>query len=383
MRFWGRSSRAIVWCSGLFFLGTAWAAPQQQAGGQVRLAGQQFKNVQVLKDFPASDIVQAMHVVESSLGVNCEYCHIQSDRSKDDLEPKKVARRMMAMVLDVNKNTFGGQQVVTCYTCHRGSTKPVNSIMLPIPNAMIEHPEPAPPAMPSADQIFDKYIQAVGGEQAIRKVTSRMITATRDIPTGPGGEIPTPAQIEIDQKAPNLAVTFSKTEKLSLSEGYDGAAAWTQNAVGAVTTLPNPDQERAKRGADFYEALDLRKQYTKTEVRGIEKVNGKDAYVVAGYPANDVPERLFFDKQTGLLLARKTAIPTILGDNPVEVYFDDYRNTGSGVKIPFTIHMIPGSPRSEMWTNSTMKIQKVQDNVSIDNGKFTRPASKPPAPPAQ
>jgi hypothetical protein len=122
----------------------------------------------------------------------------------------------------------------------------------------------------------------------------------------------------------------------------------------------------------------LKQQYTKTEVSGIEKVNGKDAYVVIGHPANDVPERLVFDKQTGLLLARKTAIPTILGDNPVETYFEDYRNVG-GVKLPFTVYMIPGSPRSEMWTNSTMKIQKVQDNVPIENGKFTRPASKPPA----
>jgi photosynthetic reaction center cytochrome c subunit len=371
-------SRVGVLLALSFLVGRAEAMPQQQAGGQVRLAGQQFKNVQVLKDFPASEIVQAMHVVESSLGVNCEYCHIQTDRSKDDLEPKKVARRMMAMVLDINKNTFGGQQVVTCYTCHRGSTKPVNSIILPIPNAMIEKKEPPPPALPSADQIFDKYIQAIGGEQAIRKVNSRVITAIRDIPTGPGGEIPTSAQIEIDQKAPNLVVTFSKTDKLSLAEGYDGMAAWTQNANGAVTSLPNPDQDRAKRSADFYEPLNLKQQYTKTEVSGIEKVNGKDAYVVVGHPPNDVPERLFFDKQTGLLLARKTAIPTILGDNPVETYFEDYRNVG-GVKLPFTVYMIPGSPRSEMWTNSTMKIQKVQDNVPIENGKFTRPASKPPA----
>lgn len=225
-------------------------------------------------------------------------------------------------------------------------------------------------------------MQALGGEQAIRKVTSRVITANRDIPTGPGGENPTPAQIEIDQKAPNLVLTTSRTDKIMLAEGFDGTTAWTQNMNGVVTALPDPDQGRAKRGADFYEPLNLKNEYARMEVRSVEKVNGRDAYVVVGYPQDDVPERLFFDTQTGLLLARKTAIPTLLGDNPVEVYYGDYRNTGSGVKIPFTTYMIPGSPRSEMWTNSTMKVQKVQDNMPVDNAKLAKPQSKAPAAPA-
>jgi len=348
----------------------------QPPAGQVRMAEQQFKNIQALKGFPANQVVQTMHVIESSLGVNCEYCHIQQDRSKDDLEPKKTARRMITMVLDINKNTFEGKQVVTCYTCHRGSPQPVNSIVLPIPNAMIEHPEPPAPNLPSADQILSKYVQALGGEQALRKVTSRVITATRDIPTGPGGENPTPAQIEIDQKAPNLVVTTSRADKITLAEGFDGTTAWAQNMAGVVAALPEPDQGRARKAADLYEPLNLKNEYARMEVRSIEKVNGRDAYVVVGYPQDDVPERLFFDTQSGLLLARKTAIPTLLGDNPVEVYYSDYRNTGGGVKIPFMTYMIPGSPRSEMWTNSTMRIQKVQDNVPVDSAKLAKPQSK-------
>ena len=361
----------------------SFAQQGQPPAGQVRTTEQQFKNIQVLKGFPANQLVQTMHVIESSLGVDCEYCHDPKDRSKDDLEPKKTARKMIAMVLDINTNTFDGKQVVTCYTCHRGSTKPVGTIVLPIENPMIEHPKPAAPSLPSADEILSKYIQAIGGEQAIRKVTSRTITATRDIPTGPGGEIPTPAQIEISQKAPNLVVTVSRTDKLTLAEGFDGTTAWTQNQAGVVTNLPSPDQERAQRDADLYESLDLKNQYTRMEVDGTEKVNGHEAYVVVGFPASDTPERLFFDVKTGLLVAKKTAIPTLFGDNPVEVYYDDYQNTGSGVKIPYSIYMIPGSPRSEMWTNSTLHIQKVQDNVALDDSKFTKPQSKtPPAPPA-
>jgi zinc protease len=178
-----------------------------------------------------------------------------------------------------------------------------------------------------------------------------------------------------------LLVNIRRTDKLTLAEGFDGSVAWTQNVAGMVTNLPNPDQERAARSASLYESVDLKNGYGRMEVRGIEKVNGRDAYLVVGFPQNDTPERLFFDTQTGLLVAKKTVIPTLFGDNPAEVYYDDYRDTGSGVKIPFSIYMIPGSPRSEMWTNSTMHVQKVQDNVPLDSGKFAKPQSK--TPPAQ
>jgi photosynthetic reaction center cytochrome c subunit len=356
------------------------STPAPQAGAQqVRTAEQQFKNIQVLKGFPANQLVQSMHVIESSLGVNCEYCHVPQMFDKDDLKTKQTARKMISMVLDINKNTFGGQQVVTCYTCHRGSPQPVAMISpLPVANPMIPPPPPRPaPVLPSADQILAKYVQAIGGEQAIRNVHSRVIIATWDIPTGPGGEVPTPAQIEVDRLAPNLLIQISKTDKFTLSEGYDGSTAWTQNLAGMVTSLPNPDQQRAKRSADLYESSDLKSQYTKMEVRGIEKVNGHDAYVVVGIPEDDGPERLFFDVKTGLLLRKTSAIPTLFGDNPVQVDYDDYKDTSSGVKIPFLIHMVPGSPRSELWTTSTMKVQKVQDNVQLEAAKFVKPQSKP------
>lgn len=84
---------------------------------------------------------------------------------------------------EINKNAFEGRQVVTCYTCHRGGSQPINVPVFPI----FEPKQEASPALPSADEILARYVQALGGEQAIRKVTSRVITATQYIPTGPGG----------------------------------------------------------------------------------------------------------------------------------------------------------------------------------------------------
>jgi photosynthetic reaction center cytochrome c subunit len=361
---------------------------QAPAGqGQARTAEQQYKNIKVLTGTPAAQLNLAMHGISGALGVDCVHCHVWEQFDKDVKPTKEVARRMITMVRQLNEVYFGGQQVITCYTCHRGSTRPVGVRMIPDTTTMrglTVPPPPLPteeipkpdPSYPSAHSLLDKYVEALGGEAALRKVTSRMITAKRDYPAGPAGLQPMMAQVEIDQQAPNLTVMFSKTEKFAVSEGFDGQAAWAQGVSGNVNNLPEPDQQRAKRSADFYESLDLAKNYGRMEVAGIEKVNGKDTFVVVAYPQNDIPESLYFDTKTGLLLRRLTTLPSSLGPFPYAVDYDEYKKTSKGVMFPFVIRMTPSSPRNEASTNSTIQILQVRENVSIDASRFAKPAPK-------
>ena len=370
---------------GLVLAAAGIAAAQVSPANEGKTAEQVYLNIQVLQGTPAEDFNQLMHLMRADLGVDCEYCHYEAenDFAKDGKEPKETARKMMAMVAEINKNNFDGKQVVTCYTCHHGNNQPVGVPILPDTLAMITPygAESPKPALPTADQILAKYVQAIGGEQAIRKVTSRVVTATRDVPTGPGGTVAMPAQAEQYQKAPNLTVNIVHTATATTSDGFDGTAAWAQNAAGVVADVPNPDQDRAKRNANLYESADLKKEYSRMDVRGVESVNGRSAYQVVGFPANDSPEWLYFDVTTGLLVRKRTVLQSPLGEMPFETDYDDYRDTGSGVKIPFWIRMIPASPRSAFASRSSIRIQKVQDNVPVDDGKFMKPASKPQPPP--
>jgi photosynthetic reaction center cytochrome c subunit len=351
------------------------AQQQSQAPAQPRTAEQQFKNIKVLQGIPADQVVIGMHVIEESLGVNCEYCHVANDFPKDNKELKETARKMIRMVMDLNKNSFSGNQTVTCYTCHRGSPKPAGVLALPDTTSVwVPYgTEPQVPPLPSVDQILANYVRALGGEQAIRKVTSRVITATRDVPTGPGGTVPMPAQMEQYVKAPNLVSTLNRTPTFSTSEGFDGTTAWVQNMTGMVSDAPAVDLARDKRSGGLYEALTLKQEYSRIEVQGLEKVNGRDAYLVVGFPQADSPERLYFDASTGLLLRKTTTLATPFGSSPFEVDYDDYRDSGSGVKMPFWIRMIPATPRSAMASRSSIRIQKVQDNVTVDSSKFSKP----------
>jgi photosynthetic reaction center cytochrome c subunit len=338
-----------------------------------KTAEQVYKNIKVLNGVPADQVIESMHLIRGALGVDCEFCHDDPDRAADTKKPKETARDMMRMVMDINKNNFKGQQEVTCYTCHRGSNDPASTLALPVVEKGIE---PEPQGLPSVDQILSKYLQALGGEQALRKVTSRVITGTQFIPTGPGGTIPVPAAIERSQKAPNLIVNVYRTPTYTVSDGFDGSRAWALGANGRVTELPATDQMRAKRDSDFYLPLDLKQTYPQMQVRRIVSVNGHDAYVVIARPQGDHAERLYFDVQTGLLVRKWSALPTPVGDAPFQIDYEDYRDTGSGVKFPYLITMTPANARTEPSTTATIRVTKVQDNAPLDGSKFAKPETK-------
>jgi hypothetical protein len=339
-----------------------------------KTAEQVFKNIKVMKGTPADQVIVSMHLIRGALGVECEFCHDEKDRAADTKTEKETARAMMRMVNELNKNNFEGKQEVTCYTCHRGSPIPATTLVLPYAPKPAETDARA--QWPSVDEILAKYVQALGGEQAIRKISSRVITGTQTVPTGPGGTVPYPATLERSEKAPNLVVNVYRTPTYTISDGFDGTKAWAQDLRGRVTEPGPVDQIRAKRYADFYLPLDLKQAYAKMKVDGVDRINGHDAYVVTAQPQGERAERLYFDVQTGLLLRRWSSLPTPVGDAPFQVDYDDYRDAGSGVRSPYLIRMNPASPRLEPSTSITIRITKVQDNAPIDSSKFAKPESK-------
>jgi len=109
------------------------------AGGWTGLAGQTsdkqplaedvFKNVQVLKGIPVSEFMATMGFFSASLGLNCVYCHVAESlqdwqKFADDVPRKRMARTMIQMVDTLNKASFGGRHVITCYSCHHGNERP-------------------------------------------------------------------------------------------------------------------------------------------------------------------------------------------------------------------------------------------------------------------
>ena len=363
----------IGWAIAVGLLLTVERGAAQSAGG-TRTAEQVYKNIKVLQGTSADSFNQGMHLISGALGVNCEYCHAEMNFVSDEVKTKDIARGMITMTADLNRRAFNGKQVITCYTCHQGNAIPKNTPALPIPGyGTLKKPETG---LPSAAQVLSRYIAALGGEQNLKKITTRVITAQQDIPTGPGGVIAAPAVVEVYQKSPNLLLRVAKTKQATLLNGFDGTIAWVEDARGRVVSPVELERVRERRSADFYEPLNLAKEYSGLQVEGVERVGASEAYVIAGQPSEGIPVRLYFDTKSGLLLRRVTVVPTEAGNSPYQVDYEDYRDAGNGVKYPFRIHMEPAGPRTELATHSTIRVQRIEENMTIDDAKFVKPESK-------
>lgn len=87
-------------------------------------AGERFKNVKMLKDVPASSLLNTMRYFSYALGKDCEHCHVKDHFDAEDKKEKETARKMMELSHDTNEKFFDGKQEVRCYTCHQGHDKP-------------------------------------------------------------------------------------------------------------------------------------------------------------------------------------------------------------------------------------------------------------------
>ncbi|MGA2114069.1 MAG: c-type cytochrome [Bryobacteraceae bacterium] len=92
------------------------AAPPQGGGGP--------KNLKLLK--PEDLRAGIMRVYTVSLGVHCDFCHVQ-DRASDENPHKNVARHMIEITRDINSKFSDGKEHVTCFTCHRGAQEPLTA----------------------------------------------------------------------------------------------------------------------------------------------------------------------------------------------------------------------------------------------------------------
>jgi len=144
-----RLSALIIGMSFVAVAGIAlYAQGQGQGGGAGQAQGQTPppgrgrggppQNLQVLpKDGTTQQVQGMMRTFTGGLGVECSHCHVggQADRAKDDNPKKEIARKMIKMTTainaeflkDVGEAPAAGASKVTCFTCHRGSLKPLTA----------------------------------------------------------------------------------------------------------------------------------------------------------------------------------------------------------------------------------------------------------------
>ena len=345
----------------------------QKAAGQ-KLAEEQFKNIQVLKGIPADQLIPAMQFISASLGVDCEYCHDHQAMDSDDKKPKKIARQMMTMMFNIDKNNFDGRLEVTCYSCHRGAAKPV-SIPVIKDEEMAAGPggpgkKPAEnAALPKPEELLNKYLATVGGAAAVEKISSR-VQKGKLLAFG-GQTFPA----EVYSKAQDKRVSVMHLQAGDSVTGFDGQRGWMSVPGRPAHIMSASESESARLDTDLHFPVHVKTLYSKWKVESGEKIDGHDTYVVEGREESRPPLRLYFDTQMGLLLRMVHYAQSPLGLNPTQIDYADYREA-DGVKVPFRWAVArPGN-------RFTIQVEEMKQNVPIDDAKFAAPPP-PPSPPAQ
>jgi len=351
----------------------------QTTDSRPQMAEQVFKNVQVLKGIPVDEFMGTMGFFSAALGMNCTDCHVDESggswaRYADDNDLKRTARRMVQMVAGINRGSFGGRQVVTCNTCHRGTSKP--NVM---PSLALLYGTPPPdepgdpfeqaPGQPPANQVLDKYVQALGGAERLASLTSFVAKGFYL-----GFDDADKSAMDVYARAPGQRTTIVHTLNGDSTTTVDGRAGWiaAPEAEKPVPLLAITGQELdgVTLEASLFFPGRIKEALRGWRVGPPAVIDDRETLTVQGTTPGGATATLCFDAESGLLVRLVRFSESPVGRLVTQVDYGDYRDV-AGVKMPhrWTVSWLSG--------RSVFELSEVRPNVAIDAARFARPAPSP------
>ena len=216
-------------------------------------------------------------------------------------------------------------------------------------------------SLPTVDEVLNRYVQATGSAAAMKALTSLVVKGTLDVVGVSRG-----GTFELYTVAPNKSLSIIQPSPAeTIRGGYNGRIGWIQTNTG-VRLLKGAELDLVQKDSDFYAILNLKSRYTKLTLAGKSKIGYREVYVIDMQPATGPVDRLFLDAETYLPVRMNTVRMHKGALVPVEIYYDDWRET-DGIKVPYVItHSF--QKRSMMFT-----VKEIKSNIPVDDKIFERP----------
>jgi len=352
------------------------AAAQAAATERVPMVEDIFKTVVLLRGIPVDTFFEAMGMFASAMGEDCTFCHAPKayfDKSFFAEQTPRIqrARGMITMMTAINKQYFAGEPRVTCFTCHHGTHSPVSDPIIALqyspPNEDPNVRDLAPDvAGTTANQLFDKYIQALGGADRLAKLTSFTAKGTyAGFDTGLE-KIP----VELYARAPAQQTMLVRFYNGISTRTFDGSKGWLAgpDTPLPLVTLTAGNLDRARLEAILWFPAGIRQAFSQWKV-GRALIGDDEVQVVQGIAEGQTPANLYFDA-SGLLIRLVRWTRTPVGFVPTQIDFSDYRDV-AGVKMPFRKTV------SQTYMQMTIELTDVQPNVAVAPSRFAQPAPVP------
>ncbi len=224
------------------------------------------------------------------------------------------------------------------------------------------------PMLTSADQVIDRYEQAIGGHAAWDKLQTMSTKGNLELQ----GQLAL-GGFEMLQAAPSRSLTkLVNAGRAIFATGCNDQTCWIFDSNGDLHSLTGDALASKVADADFYARLHLRKRYTNLRFVGTDSQGAAASYVLEAAPNSNSFIRLYFDAASGFETREEDTTQNVSGQRIVTTIFEDYHQT-AGVAIPYTIRM--SDP------DVTIHITQVQWNAPIADSKFAMPSLESLRPP--
>ena len=373
------SKRLVIYSSAVALLGAAVPfGGVAFAQAKPQMADDVFKNIKVLKGLTVDEFMGTMGLFSAALNVCCGDCHVGAGGSNPqwDKDPprKLVARHMVEVMNKVNKDSFGGRQVVTCWTCHRGTTPPATT---PCHRCHLQRPGSHASRLSPAGfrwrrgafrrRDFPEIHPGFGRRLRAAKLTSYAGTGTST--TFGADQI---NKAEIFAKGPDKYVTIVHQKEGDMVRTYDGRDAWVvlPLTVTGEYQLTGSAAEGGKLDGELAFPGNIKTFFNTWRVSYPANIDGHDVNVVQGSGPLGFIATFYFDKQTNLLLRMVRYANSAVGRVPTQIDFSDYRPV-AGVMMPFK--------RTYGWVSGREEytLTDIKPNVAVDDAKFVKPPTPP------
>jgi hypothetical protein len=224
----------------------------------------------------------------------------------------------------------------------------------------------------TADEVIEKHLTALGGREALGKITSRTMSGTIALST-PAGEVT--GSIQVFGKAPNKSRSVIKVDlsqfgigELVVDQRFDGTAGYVLDSMNGNRDITGSQLDNMRNAGFPTVFLQYKENGVKVELLPKEKVGDRDTFVLQVTPKSGSPSKQYFDAETFMLLKTLTTVnvPQLGRDVEQTGEFADYRAV-DGVKLA---HSVKSTNPVQSFT---ITVTAVEHNKEIDDATFVKP----------
>jgi len=218
-------------------------------------------------------------------------------------------------------------------------------------------------AEPTAEDLLDKFVEAMGGKAAMEKVENRVTRGKLEM-AAQGIEM----SLTIVAARPNLNYTLIESDMTGkIERGCDGEVVWENSAMMGAQIKEGQERTDFLRDSMFDKWLHWREIYPEVEYVGTETLAEKPVHKIVVTPEDGKPQTLFIDQDSNLAVRVDMVVENPMGTFPVISYLKDYRAI-DGILVPHIVEVEVMGQKRVITTSS------VEHNVELPADRFAVPS---------